>query len=310
MSNTMLPSTIAPCREAAVRVAWSQWSVLGGQVGGRFVAPASVVDPEALVLFSCALRDDEPRLWDLVGGFMREWSSLLSVQRMRNLAAGFPTSVQRILAEVAAVAVQDGKDARWRSLAAATARGYRQGKVHERTRNIVDAPALMVRLRLGFGVHARTDALGFLLSVGPASATAKEVADATGYGAMPIRRALDAMATARLVMREGSRPEQYHVLPEQWISVLGDGTRALQWRYWHMLFAFLAAVLPSRQGLVQEQSPYLESSALRRIVLQHRAALTRNRIDVPEPSDYPGADFLDGFGATLAAVKRWLGENV
>jgi hypothetical protein len=31
---------------------------------------------------------------------------------------------------------------------------------------------------------------------------------------------------------------------------------------------------------------------------------------VPEPSDYPGEAFLDGFEQTLSAVATWLGENV
>ena len=69
-------NAIERCREAAIHVAWSQWSMLGGQVGGRVTTPSAIVDPEALVLFSCALRDDEPRLWDLVGGFLAEGSSL------------------------------------------------------------------------------------------------------------------------------------------------------------------------------------------------------------------------------------------
>jgi hypothetical protein len=44
--------------------------------------------------------------------------------------------------------------------------------------------------------------------------------------------------------------------------------------------------------------------------LEHRQALTRNRILVPEPSDYPGEAFLDGFERTLTAVATWLGANV
>jgi hypothetical protein len=51
------------------------------------------------------------------------------------------------------------------------------------------------------------------------------------------------------------------------------------------------------------------SSEYRSTVLAHRQAFTRNRIEVPEPSDYPGEEFLDGMGATLAAVVSWLAEN-
>jgi hypothetical protein len=310
MSGSTLVNAIERCREAAIHVAWSQWSMLGGQVGGRVTTPSAIVDPEALVLFSCALRDDEPRLWDLVGGFLAEGSSLLSVQRTRNLAAAFPERVRETMREVAAIAVADGKDARWRPLAAGEPRPYRPGKVYKPAGHIAEPSALVLRLRLALGVHARTDALAYLLALAPAGATAREVADATGYGPIPVRRALDAMATSRLILAEGTRPERYHVSLEQWGRLLG-GAPLPQWRHWHQLFAFLAEVLPSRTAKrVSERSAYLESSDLRRVVLDHRQALTRNRILVPEPSDYPGEAFLDGFEQTLSAVATWLGENV
>lgn len=310
MSKTTFPSALEHCRHAAVHLAWSQWSVLGGQVGGRFAEPSAIVDPEALVLFSCALRDDEPRLWDLVGGFLAKGSSLLSVQRTRNLAADFPERVREVLPEAARIAMLDGKDARWRPIAGEQLRSYRPDKVYEPTRRVAEPPALVLRFRLAFGVHARTDALAFLLATAPASATAREVAEATGYGPMPMRRALDAIATARLIATEGARPEQYHAVSEQWATLLGGGACLPAWRYWHLLFGFLAEALPSGAGMkVREQSPYMESSYSRRLVLKHRAAFTKNRIPVPEPSDYPGAEFLGGFEQTLSAVAKWLGEN-
>jgi hypothetical protein len=127
---------------------------------------------------------------------------------------------------------------------------------------------------------------------------------------MPMRRALDAIAIARLIVTEGARPEQYHAVSEQWATLLGGGARLPEWRYWHLLFEFLAEALPSGAGMnVREQSPYMESSNSRRLVLKHRAAFTKNRIPVPEPSDYPGEEFLQGFEQTLAAVAKWLGEK-
>jgi hypothetical protein len=310
MSANALSSALDRCREAAVQVAWSQWSVLGGQVGGRPSVPTALVDPEALLLFSCALRDEEPRLWDLVGGFMAGWSSLLSVQRARNLARVFPEPVRAVMAEAAAIALADGKDARWKSLEQAAPRTYRPGKVHEPARRIADPPALLLRLRLAFGVHGRTDALAFLLATAPTAATARDVAAAIAYGPMPVRRALEAIAASRLIVAEGSRPERYHADPERWRSLL-DGAALPTWRYWASLFAFLAeTVSPAGSARVRERSAYMESSHLRRLVLKHRGALVGNRISIPEPSDYPGEMFLEGFGSTLRSVTDWLGKNV
>jgi hypothetical protein len=303
---------VAKCRDAALSVVWSQWSVLGGQVGGRFREARAIVDPEALILLSCALRDDEPRLWDLVGGLVAETPSTLSVQRTRNLAAQYPERVRQITAELAAIAVTDGKDARWKPSAGhAKPRPYREGKVYRPERHILEPPALMARLRLAFGVHARTDLLAFLLCTAPSSTSARDIAEATGYGPMPVRRALDAIATARLIAAEGTRPERYHAIPEQWTPLLGEGATVPPWRYWQSLFAFLAAALVTGTDARQEDSsPYLRSSDARRLVLSHRAAFSRNRIPIPEPSDYPGEEFLVGFERTLLVVSKWLLESV
>lgn len=311
MSRITAGSSLERCRNAALDAAWSQWSVLGGRVGGRIAVPRAVVDPEALLLFSCALRDDEPRLWDLVGGLLAAAPSLLSVQRTRNLAARFPARVSGSLAEAAAIATADGKDARWKPLAAgAHRRPYRGGKLGRPAPRIAEPAGLMLRLRLAFGVHARSDVLSFLLATAPSAASAREIAEATGYGPVPAHRALAAMATARVVGTEGSRPERYHADAERWAGLLGAGVAPV-WRHWHALFAFLAAALASAHGRAgEERSPYLRSGEVRRLVLEHRAAFALNRIAIPDPGDYPGEAFLAGYDRALEAVTTWLEGNV
>jgi hypothetical protein len=77
------------------------------------------------------------------------------------------------------------------------------------------------------------------------------------------------------------------------------------------LYVFLAAALPSaRDSAVAERSAYLRSSEQRRLVLENRAAFARNRITVPEPSDYPGEEYVAGFERTLDAVAAWLEASV
>jgi hypothetical protein len=242
-----------------------------------------------------------------VGGFLAAAPSLLSVHRTRNLAAQYPERVRGILAEAAAIATTDGKDARWKPLAkGAPGRPYRAGKVDQPGRLIGEPAALMLRLRLAFGVHARSDVLAFLLSIAPSSVSAREVGEATGYGPMPARRALEAMVAARIVRAAGSRPERYHAEIERWASLMGDKAVPV-WRYWRPLFGFLAAALPSvSDASVGERSAYLLSSDKRRLVLEHRAAFSWNRIAIPESSDFPGEEYLAGYDQTLLAVSRWL----
>jgi hypothetical protein len=310
MSTPTTRSAVEQCREAVLDAVWNQWTALGGQAGGRITVPQSIVDPEALLLYSCAIRDDDPRLWDFVGGLLALAPSLLSVQRTGNLAAQYPQGVRAVLAEAAAIAANEGKDARWKPLAAgATPRQYHSRKVYQPAGHVGLPAALMVRLRLAFGVHARSDLLAFLLGTAPASATAREVAEATGYGPVPARRALEAMATARILSAAGSRPERYHADTERWAALLG-GTQLPRWRYWQPLFVFLAAALPAKQQeAVADRSPYLRSSEERQLVLTHRAAFALNRIAVPEHSDYVAEEYLAGFERTLLAVAEWVGAN-
>lgn len=311
MSRAESSSPAGTCRAAALDVAWSQWQVLGGRVGGRLEAPRSIVDPEALILLSCALRDEEPRLWDLVGGLLTVAPSLLSVQRTKNLAARYPAGVRDVLAEAAAIALRDGKDARWKPLAGAgRPRAHRQRNARDPSQRLEGAPALMLRLRLAFGVNARSDALAFLLAAAPSAATAREAAIATGYGPTPMRRALEAMAAARIVAADGARPERYHADRRRWTALLGAAAIP-DWRHWNAVFAFVAAALPLggvRQ--VAERSAYLRSSDQRRLATEHRAALTVNRITAPDPADYPGEAYLEGFDATLLSVAAWMRESL
>jgi hypothetical protein len=300
-------SAVETCREAVLGAVRSQWTVLGGQSAGPVAAPQSIVDPEALLLYSCAARDDEPGLWDFVSGLLAVAPSLLSVQRTRNLAAHYHDRVRPVLAEAAAIAVRDGKDARWQPLAAAAQpRAYHPRKVYQPAGRVGLPAALMVRLRLAFGVHARSDVLAFLLGISPASATAREVAEAIGYGPTPARRALEGMATARIVSVAGSRPERYRVDVERWAALLG-GTSVPRWRYWQPLFAFLAAALPARRReTTAARSPFLQSSEERQLVLAHGSAFALNRIAIPEHSDYVAEEYLVGFERTLLAVAGWV----
>jgi hypothetical protein len=295
-------------RETSVGLAWSQWAPLGGQVAGEARTPHAVVDPEALVLFSCALRAVEPRLWDLTAGFAATEPSLLSVQRMRNLAKVYPERVRVALAEFARVAVRDGKDARWSTLVGkGEVQTYRAGKVHLAEERATDRAGLMVRLRLAFGVTARTDALTYLLATSPERASVAEIARAIGYGTMPLRRALEAMAAASVVLPSSTRPTRYYAPLEAWGPLLGVSKGAAPWRYWQPLMVLLVAGLDLLGGHEEpEPTEYLWSSRLRTLMESHWPALDLNRIQAPDPRHYVGAKYLEGFEETFRVVRNWV----
>ena len=69
--------------------AWRQWVQIGvsATVEG---ADRWAVDPEALILFTIGIARRDPRLFDEMLDWMAFNHELLSVQRLRNLPAGFP----------------------------------------------------------------------------------------------------------------------------------------------------------------------------------------------------------------------------
>lgn len=307
MSALTLDSGLAAVREALLAVVWGQWTVLGGRGGGRIKRPRAVVDPEALVLASCALRDDEPRLWDMAAGFVAQSSGLLSVQRTRNLAKAYPPGVRTVLKELAAVAKVDGRDARWAPLAAAEYQPYRASKFAPEAVRLMDPATLVLRLRLAFGVQARTDVLAFLLTSGDGAFSAKQIAEGTGYGSIPIRRACELMSRSRLLRTEGARPERYRVRRVAWMQLLELPGNPPRWRHWQPIFAFLAHLLEWDAGRAgKRRSAYLESGDVRRLVLEHAAAFSVNRLDIKPPADYQGEAFIEGFASILTDVRQWL----
>jgi hypothetical protein len=121
-------------KSATIDALWRQWATLGAAASVSRRATA-VVDPEALVLASLWFRGAEPRLGDLLAAWTLLNSHLLSVQRIKNLAAIVPQTVrlqvQQGLSALARLAHDTGKDFRCGGVGATAW----QGIEHRRTRH-------------------------------------------------------------------------------------------------------------------------------------------------------------------------------
>src|SRR5665213_1176053 len=196
-AHDKLGALSATLRNAALDVLWRQWGAVGGMVSEHTRA-ASVVDPEALILMSLALQAVEPRFGDLLADWARLNSELLSVQRMRNLARRFPEGIGENLAAFARIALAEGKDHRWKSIAGTEASldlGRRhQGKSRATRVNLLEPTALLLRLRLVFGVGIKADLIGFLLSTDRGErASIGTIATVTDYTVAAVRKAARAL---------------------------------------------------------------------------------------------------------------------
>lgn len=309
--ETTIKETGRLIQETAVEVAWRQWASLGA---GALSAPegraASIIDPEALLLLSLVVQDAERRLADFSAWWAEVGSELLSVQRTKTMLKHFPEPAAAGLDGFARLAVE-AADRRWKRYASDEMPGWGmrrlKGAVAPR---LTEASTLMVRLRAGFGVNAKADALSFLLGIGGESATVQDIASAISYSTVAVRNALKDMVLARLIHETPDHPASYYVYLEPWAMVLDleepGRTKPPAWTYWYPVHAFLAnAYVLFKQADEEAKSAYVLSSKARDIAEEFGRAFSKNRILIPRPPDYRGAVYLEGFRETVKALRDW-----
>lgn len=291
-----------------------------GVAGEAHKIPA-LIDPEALVLVSLVLVRDELRLADLLHDWAAHNSDLLSVQRLKNLLAEYSDELQTaILPQLiwfATVARDTGKDLRWRAaidlwtkrsqperggvvdpiavreqpaedLRGATHIAPRRKKANEqlaKSRATRARPAagasLLLRLRLGFGVGAKADVLGFLLAHSDELLTVREISRATVYTPVAIRRAAEDMAAARFIHASAGQPVRYRISFSEWESLLQLGPQPPRWGSWQERFVFVSDFLHwANAARERPLSQYALGAHGRDLLEQHRPAFDHDRVAV------------------------------
>lgn len=317
----MADAVIRRIREQTVRtgvaVAWAQWSALATMAVPAGPRARSMVDPEALVLLSLAVRGRDRRLDDLVLGWARAASPLLSVQRALHLAEAFPQGVREGMGAFARAAADAG-DRRWRAHAAEAEPVPAPRRKVPGAPRLAEAPALMLRLRAGFGVGARTDVLAFLLAHRGTEVSVGTIAGATGYSGSAVRTAAEEMVLAGFAKRIEGSPTTYSVDHRAWAGVLQlrptsspQGPHVPPWRYWAAVFAFLADVEAwGGEAETADWSPYVASSRARDLVEDHARTLRTARLRLPDPREPGGAVFLEDLERGMQHVHAWALEQL
>ncbi len=316
----------ARLRECAVAVCWRQWHSLAAihLVAGR-PSGRSIVDPEALILLTLSVRRLERRVDDQLRWWAEEGSSLLSVQRMRSLLKLYPTSLRHGVAAFAAMATDHG-DMRWATLAGG-ASDAAIGRPEKRPRELqlLEPSTLMLRLRAGFGVGAKADALTFLIGISSLLgeravwASAATIAEGVSYSVASIRRALSDMSLARLVETSLDRPARHSVSVDDWVRlfrldeapgvnrIAEGGPVVPAWRFWAQMYAFLTSGLEFSEGLgADDASAVVQASRARDLFERHRRVLAWNGIEPIDPRLFPGERFLDAFEQIVARACDWI----
>lgn len=316
--STALSEELAPlAREAAASACWTQWIGLGSlAVRADAGRPRSIVDPEALILLSVYAADEERRLLDMVAWWAETGSHLTSLQRLKALADRFPAAAGREGHALFSTLAFEAGDRRWRKWASNEAPAeIRQGKGPGELQ-LVDASALWPRLRAGFGVGAKADALVFLIGLEGAWASVNVISYATGYSGVSIRKATREMALARLIRETEGRPVEYLAPPEPWAELLNlysagegwsSGPAIPPWRFWSEIFSFLIGAVEwaeTEPGVAT--SEHVRASRARDLMDRHERAFSFNGIPVPPPDAFRGRAAAEGLLETVRAVASWM----
>lgn len=305
----MWKQTISRLEQDVIDALWAQWPALGGMASQSRRA-RSIIDPEALVLASLALCDQERRLWDLLGWAASEAATLFSVQRMKNLASAYPPHTLTALGEFAALAHLQGGDYRWRSMAGAEPTiSRRSEKLKGGPVQLIEDSTVWMRLRLGIGVGIKSDILALLLGHDGALII-RDMAEATGYTPAAVRRAADELSDARFVRCIKGHPAEYAVDTRAWLGVL-EISQAPRWRYWQQVFAFSTHLSSLRNRLIEtDASSYVASSELRILTNGHSQVFDWNGLTPPESDRYPGEEYLGAFVDAVESLGSWMRASV
>jgi hypothetical protein len=295
MSMTSLSAIDRHVQDALARLCARQWSAIGGlgSAHGDGVV-RSVVDPEALVLASIVAGEADYRLMERLGWWSRVGAKSTSVQRLRTIAQAIPEPWRSHWRAFAAAASERGA-ASWRPHAAVSDDvPIRHRTTAERVEPSFASPAaLLLRLRAGFGVNARADLLGCLVTTRSSSMTASRLAHELVYSESAVKRAARDMASAGLIREYAGHPAEY-AADSAWATVLGLGDRAPTWIPWGRVIPWFADVVHWSRTTA-DLAPYPRASAARDVLERHRRTLERLPPALPDPARHPGEAFGDAF---------------
>lgn len=317
---------------------WRQWSTLG--ISGTDKSQSNtIIDPEALLLFSLSVCRYEPRLFDEIIDWLFSNGSLINVQRLQQMQLKHNFCSGPQLSAIAEfLSKKSNYRLKWSGLAKKyyqepktplffdkngnalpcpadkeadpefLSHGLRRGRIHVRGYSQGFDPqstsCLLLRLRAFLGINARAEILCLLASVQETHPS--EAARLTGYYQKTIQTTLVEMAQSGIVLtRTSKKGKFYRLKPGTLDTLLKPAEVSPQWLNWPSL---LKAVEIIRQTLSELSGQELDSlllyselKKLMRSVCQYCADSGIKEI-LPYDENWPLEDFENHFREFLSAL--------
>ena len=286
-------------RERLLDIAWRQWTTAG--VSGRG-APwtGSIIDPEALLLFSCTIGRYDARLFDAIQEWLRVNGQFINVQRLKRIVKEERFSSESVLRAMAAATTTSANQAKWSLLIGSTSPpttqpeplfylesgeplpvvkepdplfaeyGFTRDQFNERGVAEPFRPELtanlVLRLRALLGVNARCEIFEYLLvnRVGSPRAIAS---DCYFFPATMSKTMAEMERSGFLLSRTEGRRRLYSLTPDTWSTLFLKGDARPTWIVWPRLFSALEQIwLFVNDRNLDNRSDIEQASSLRRIL--------------------------------------------
>ena len=309
--------------ETLLHFLWREWTALG-VAGQEKVKLHHVVDPEALLLFTCSLGRYDQRLFDEVLDWLAKNGRFLNVQRMRNILRREAFSGGDVLSAVADWLSQRENPMKWNLLAKIDVpkekhetlfylpdgRPLPEPADHDTTflkhgliRNPIvprgysqcfptdTTPCLFLRMRALFGVNARCDVLTYLAT--NRTGHPREVARELYYSQKAIHDVMTDMACSGVVHSSRLARERIFRIASNGLPLVADETVIPRWINWAILLSMAETVWRKTEELTTATlDPLVESSEIALTMKPLLERLTRSRWAPAIPTTQPQQGIL------------------
>lgn len=281
-------------------IVWSQWTTAGVSGHGK-TWTGSVIDPEALLLFSTTIGRYDARLFDAIQEWLRTNGQFINVQRIKRVLREERFAGEAVLTAMTAAASTSVNRAKWSQIAGSPSKagneleplfylqsgeplpvvrdndpqfaeyGFIRDRFEERGVAEPFRPELpgnlLLRLRALLGVNARCEVFEYLLVNGVGSPRAI-ASDCYYYPATMSKTMGEMSRSGFLVSRTQGRRRLYSLAPDTWAGIFLDTGTKLTWMVWPRLFSALEQIwlfLDDRD--LADRSALEQASSLRRLLI-------------------------------------------
>jgi hypothetical protein len=314
--------------ELTLDLLWRQWSAMG--VAGQIRNDESrIVDPEALLLFTCTLGRHDPRLFDEMIDWLQANGSFINILRLRRMMSTEKFAGGGVTAAIAGLMSKGADVLKWKKLAEPDGKdpqewlffgmdgkpipvigdpdphfikyGFKRGPLRLRDLSQPFRPAdptnLLLQLRALFGINARAEIVAYLLTHDAAHPS--QIARDACYFVRAVQNTVVEMNRSGVVQLRSSGREKYYWLKgDHWAPLLNRAEQLPSWVTWAPFFRALERIwIKLSDPRLAKLDPLMQSSEVRQLMVEVRPSLERAGFDKSLSDDrhYPGEEYLPVF---------------